>query len=146
MKNIITILCCLAIISCKQAEDKSEAMENTNQEQVTSKPGESKKVVYQVFTRLFGNTNTTNRPWGTLEENGVGKVCRFHAKSPAGNKRPGRHAHLVHGSSPPRRDYRLYRIWHFKRRSRRCKRPRGIALCSKGLLQRKSRSCRKCRK
>ena len=32
-----------------------------------------KIVIYQVFTRLFGNTNTTNKPWGTLEENGVGK-------------------------------------------------------------------------
>lgn len=32
-----------------------------------------KAVVYQVFTRLFGNTKTTNTPWGTLEENGVGK-------------------------------------------------------------------------
>jgi glycosidase len=33
--------------------------------------------VYQVFTRLFGNTNTTNKPWGTLEENGVGKFNDF---------------------------------------------------------------------
>lgn len=32
-----------------------------------------KAVVYQVFTRLFGNINTTNKPWGTIEENGVGK-------------------------------------------------------------------------
>lgn len=32
-----------------------------------------KYVVYQIFTRLFGNTNTTNKPWGTIEENGVGK-------------------------------------------------------------------------
>jgi glycosidase len=32
-----------------------------------------KKVVYQIFTRLFGNKNTTNKPWGTIEENGVGK-------------------------------------------------------------------------
>ena len=31
-----------------------------------------KIVVYQVFTRLFGNTNSTNKPWGTKEENGVG--------------------------------------------------------------------------
>lgn len=30
-------------------------------------------VIYQIFTRLFGNTNTTNKPWGTKEENGVGK-------------------------------------------------------------------------
>lgn len=36
-----------------------------------------KEVVYQVFTRLFGNTNTTNKPWGTIEENGVGKFNDF---------------------------------------------------------------------
>ena len=36
-----------------------------------------KKVVYHVFTRLFGNKNTTNKPWGTLEENGVGKFDDF---------------------------------------------------------------------
>jgi len=36
-----------------------------------------KLVVYQVFTRLFGNTNTTNKPWGTIEENGVGKFNDF---------------------------------------------------------------------
>jgi len=34
---------------------------------------DGKPVVYQVFTRLFGNTKETNRPWGTIEENGVGK-------------------------------------------------------------------------
>lgn len=38
---------------------------------------ERKTVIYQVFTRLFGNTNTTNKPWGTLEENGVGKFADF---------------------------------------------------------------------
>ena len=36
-----------------------------------------KPVVYQVFTRLFGNTNTTNKPWGTIEDNGVGKFSDF---------------------------------------------------------------------
>ncbi|WP_375325579.1 alpha-amylase family protein [Flagellimonas sp. GZD32] len=36
-----------------------------------------KEVVYQVFTRLFGNTNTTNKPWGTIAENGVGKFADF---------------------------------------------------------------------
>ncbi|MCX2718165.1 alpha-amylase family protein [Poritiphilus sp. M415] len=41
----------------------------------------SKKVIYQVFTRLFGNTNTTNTPWGTLEENGVGKFSDFSDKA-----------------------------------------------------------------
>ncbi|MBU0911403.1 MAG: alpha-amylase family protein [Gammaproteobacteria bacterium] len=32
-----------------------------------------KVVVYQMFTRLFGNSNSTNQPWGTIEQNGVGK-------------------------------------------------------------------------
>ena len=36
-----------------------------------------KLVVYQVFTRLFGNQNSTNKPWGTLAENGVGKFADF---------------------------------------------------------------------
>ncbi|MFT3795802.1 alpha-amylase family protein [Flavobacterium sp.] len=36
-----------------------------------------KAVVYQVFTRLFGNKNTTNKPWGTIAENGVGKFNDF---------------------------------------------------------------------
>ncbi|WP_299012790.1 alpha-amylase family protein [uncultured Photobacterium sp.] len=40
-----------------------------------------KHVVYQVFTRLFGNTNTTNKPWGTIEENGVGKFNDFTDKA-----------------------------------------------------------------
>lgn len=34
-------------------------------------------VVYQVFTRLFGNVNPTNKPWGTIAENGVGKFEDF---------------------------------------------------------------------
>lgn len=34
-------------------------------------------VIYHVFTRLFGNTNSTNKKWGTLEENGVGKFNDF---------------------------------------------------------------------
>ena len=33
----------------------------------------SKIVIYQMMTRLFGNQNTTNKTYGTLEENGVGK-------------------------------------------------------------------------
>lgn len=32
-----------------------------------------KMVIYQMMTRLFGNQNTTNKPYGTQAENGVGK-------------------------------------------------------------------------
>lgn len=43
------------------------------QQKSLASPPRRKVVVYQVFTRLFGNTNTTNKAWGTIEENGVGK-------------------------------------------------------------------------
>ncbi|MFT5675271.1 MAG: glycosidase [Paraglaciecola sp.] len=36
-----------------------------------------KPVVYQVFTRLFGNKNLTNKAWGSIDENGVGKFSDF---------------------------------------------------------------------
>ncbi|GAA0877887.1 alpha-amylase family protein [Algoriphagus jejuensis] len=36
-----------------------------------------KIVIYHVFTRLFGNKNTNNKPWGSKEENGVGKFNDF---------------------------------------------------------------------
>ena len=32
-----------------------------------------KVVVYQAFTRLFGNSNPSNIPWGSATQNGVGK-------------------------------------------------------------------------
>lgn len=54
----------------KQVMDKKKA---------ESQP--KKVVVYQVFTRLFGNQNTTNKPWGTIEENGVGKFNDFTDKA-----------------------------------------------------------------
>lgn len=34
-----------------------------------------KPVIYQMFTRLFGNQQTANVPWGTRAQNGVGKFA-----------------------------------------------------------------------
>lgn len=50
---------------------------------------EGKVVVYQVFTRLFGNTNTNYKPWGTIEENGVGKFSDFTDEALLGIKELG---------------------------------------------------------
>lgn len=57
----------------------AQSVELTNDDTVQHISDEriGKPVVYQVFTRLFGNTNTTNKAWGTLEENGVGKFEDF---------------------------------------------------------------------
>lgn len=56
---------CLVVLGCTQANKKSYVK--------TAVPAQGKPVVYQIFTRLYGNTNSTNTPWGTIEENGVGK-------------------------------------------------------------------------
>ncbi|WP_411767319.1 alpha-amylase family glycosyl hydrolase [Winogradskyella sp. A3E31] len=68
----------LTLSGCKN--DTKEQKMLLNQEDV-KKAMKKKEVVYQVFTRLFGNTNTTNKPWGTLEENGVGKFNDFTDKA-----------------------------------------------------------------
>ncbi|TRZ43293.1 alpha-amylase family protein [Robertkochia solimangrovi] len=68
---LLLIFSVLTIAGCqeKQAKEKDQ--------DVSMKDVKRKEVVYQVFTRLFGNTNTTNKPWGTIEENGVGKFGDF---------------------------------------------------------------------
>lgn len=40
-----------------------------------------KVIIYQVFTRLFGNRNTTRKEWGTIVENGSGKFNDFDSKT-----------------------------------------------------------------
>lgn len=64
----------LLVAACKTPAIKMNAEKK-------EKAPEKKIVVYQVFTRLFGNKNTTNKPWGTIEENGVGKFNDFTDKA-----------------------------------------------------------------
>ena len=73
MKTQICLLFFLFMVVACQPTGKNDI--------VQSEKAEGKFVVYQVFTRLFGNTNTTNKPWGTLEENGVGKFNDFTDKA-----------------------------------------------------------------
>jgi glycosidase len=40
---------------------------------MTLKPTQQKLIIYQVLPRLFGNTNTTNKFYGSITENGCGK-------------------------------------------------------------------------
>ncbi len=71
MKKFSSILSIILISLACQPKEQNEPQ--------PMKP--KKVVVYQVFTRLFGNTNTTNKPWGTKEENGVGKFNDFTDKA-----------------------------------------------------------------
>jgi glycosidase len=74
-KNIILTMAILGVLACKNDPKPEEP--TVTQTQDLKKPMKHKEVVYQVFTRLFGNTNSNNKPWGTLEENGVGKFNDF---------------------------------------------------------------------
>ena len=68
---IIIVFCFACNNSAKTNFKETEAV----------KKKQHKEVIYQVFTRLFGNLNTTNKPWGTIEENGVGKFNDFTEKA-----------------------------------------------------------------
>jgi glycosidase len=74
----ITIVAGISILLLATACKTSAIKMNADNKEIKS---EKKVVVYQVFTRLFGNTNTNNKPWGTIEENGVGKFNDFTDKA-----------------------------------------------------------------
>ncbi|WP_282030485.1 alpha-amylase family glycosyl hydrolase [Winogradskyella eximia] len=76
IKSITILLVILSFFGCKN-ETKDVNTETSRSDNEIKENMKKKEVVYQVFTRLFGNTNTTNKPWGTLEENGVGKFNDF---------------------------------------------------------------------
>jgi glycosidase/enterochelin esterase-like enzyme len=80
--------------------------------EINPQPQPEKAVVYQVMTRLFGNTNTTNKPWGTIEENGVGKFADFTDKALTGIRELGT-THIWYTGVPHHalvRDYTGYGI------------------------------------
>lgn len=80
IKHLIILLFIAGFIGCKSDNTKDSKPLEVN-EKDTEIIIKKKEVVYQVFTRLFGNTNTTNKPWGTLAENGVGKFNDFTNKA-----------------------------------------------------------------
>ena len=73
MKKITIVAGISVVLLATACKTKDLKMKVEQKETVSSK----KEVVYQVFTRLFGNKNTSNKPWGTIEENGVGKFNDF---------------------------------------------------------------------
>ncbi|SHM02899.1 alpha-amylase family protein [Flavobacterium xanthum] len=77
MKKITIVAGISAVLLASACKTKDLKMNVEKKEDVSTK----KEVVYQVFTRLFGNKNTTNKPWGTIEENGVGKFNDFTDKA-----------------------------------------------------------------
>lgn len=73
MRNKLLVLTLIVtlVLACQPKQQQTEEI----------KTHDGKAVVYQVFTRLFGNTNETNIHWGSIEENGVGKFNDFTDKA-----------------------------------------------------------------
>ncbi|HEV8513466.1 MAG TPA: alpha-amylase family protein [Cyclobacteriaceae bacterium] len=66
MRSITFLLSILLIVSCSSPKEKIP--------DVPVMQSKAKKIViYQMMTRLFGNQTVLNKPYGTIEENGVGK-------------------------------------------------------------------------
>ncbi|WP_438864769.1 alpha-amylase family glycosyl hydrolase [Neptunicella sp.] len=100
------LLVLLSSCSSQQIVFKPE-MKDSQLTEVQSKP-----VVYQVMTRLFGNKNFTNKPWGTIEQNGVGKFSDFTPQALKGIKQLGT-THIWFTGIPHHaviRDYTAYGI------------------------------------
>ena len=78
MRTIIrNIVACLAFILLGACDTEQPAQTDAGTGEAVEEVAVGKPVVYQVFTRLFGNKVATNQPWGTVEENGVGKFDDF---------------------------------------------------------------------
>ncbi|MEM9322036.1 MAG: alpha-amylase family glycosyl hydrolase [Pseudomonadota bacterium] len=77
-RTLIALLAVSFAVACGSRETATEPPGEPLPEAATSADAPAGKfVVYQVFTRLFGNTETNNVPWGTLEQNGVGTFSDF---------------------------------------------------------------------
>ncbi|MEO0345437.1 MAG: alpha-amylase family glycosyl hydrolase [Pseudomonadota bacterium] len=77
-RTLIALLAVSFAVACGSRETATEPPEQPLPAAATAADAPAGKfVVYQVFTRLFGNTNDANVSWGTLEQNGVGKFSDF---------------------------------------------------------------------
>jgi len=70
----------MLLLSCDQPEGlrpHTNTVKSSADVSPVVQPAKGKPVIYQVITRLFGNRNNTNKPWGSITENGVGKFSDF---------------------------------------------------------------------
>lgn len=88
-KHLTAAVVALILLSCQPAskqqaetqmskpqKDQSSSTEIAAKQHIKETEAampQGKIVIYQAFTRLFGNSNSTNLPWGTAAQNGVGK-------------------------------------------------------------------------
>lgn len=86
MRINIRILICLLVLSmafhgCQTQETAPKVDEIIAENLLIEKDLKEKIVVYQLFVRLFGNKKNTQKRYGTIEENGVGKFSDISDKA-----------------------------------------------------------------
>lgn len=119
-KLLLSALAFAVLASCgkapveHQAVAQQAAVEKPVQATAPAAAPAGKVVVYQMFTRLFGNSNATNQPWGTIEQNGVGKFNDINEAALKGIKELGAtyvwYTGILHHAVI--RDYSAYGISH----------------------------------
>jgi glycosidase len=65
-KPLLSLMAAAILLGCTKPKEEIPPVN-------TMEKSSGKMVIYQAFTRLFGNKTTTNKTYGTIEENGVGK-------------------------------------------------------------------------
>lgn len=77
-KAFTILLTALLFLSCGQGDEGDSQMDELyDPNEVRINTESNRIVIYQVMTRLFGNTETANIRYGTVEENGVGRFSDF---------------------------------------------------------------------
>ncbi len=119
-KLLLSALAFAVLASCGKAPVENQtvaqqpAVEKATQATEPAAAPAGKVVVYQMFTRLFGNSNATNQPWGTIEQNGVGKFNDINEAALKGIKELGAtyvwYTGILHHAVI--RDYSAYGISH----------------------------------
>jgi glycosidase len=76
---VVTAVVCMHCTTPKEKIPPVNTMEKSS----------NKIVIYQLMVRLFGNKVATNKPYGTIEENGVGKFNDIDVRALQGIKQLG---------------------------------------------------------
>jgi glycosidase len=73
MFNRKIIIFCFIMVSLMPVNSFSQDKHSEQNKQMEQTPTDHKLIIYQILPRLFGNTKTLNKTYGSIEENGVGK-------------------------------------------------------------------------
>jgi glycosidase len=81
MFNRKIIIFYFIMVSLMPVNSFSQDKHSEQNKQMEQTPTDHKLIIYQILPRLFGNTKTLNKTYGSIEENGVGKFNGINDKA-----------------------------------------------------------------